>query len=42
MCVLVCVEVCGGGYPQRPEEDVKCPGTGVMGNCEPLDMGAGN
>lgn len=33
MCTLVC------RCPQRPEEKVGCCGVGVIGGCEPLDMG---
>lgn len=25
-------------YPQRPEEDVRCPGALVIGNCEPISV----
>lgn len=33
MCTLVC------RCPQRPEEKVGCCGVGVIGGCEPLDIG---
>lgn len=32
-CVCVC--------PQRPEEDIRSPGAGVMSDCELSDVGAG-
>jgi hypothetical protein len=28
--------------PKKPEEGVRCPGTGVIDHCERLHMGAGN
>lgn len=28
--------------PWRPEESIEVPGSRVLGNCEPLDLGAGN
>jgi hypothetical protein len=40
VCVCVCVYVCV--CPQKPKEDIKSPGTGVPGGCEPSYLGAGN
>lgn len=40
VCMGLCVlNVCR--YLQRLE-GVECPGTGVIGGCEPLDNGVGN
>lgn len=36
MCTLVC------RCPPRPEKKVGCCGVGVIGGCEPLDMGTGS
>lgn len=38
MCVFMLLL---GGCPERPEEDVKFPGVGVIGG-EPPDMDPGN
>lgn len=44
-CMYICLCRCipsVGGYLQSLEGDVRYPGTGVVGNCQPLDMCAGN
>lgn len=40
----MCGFISGGVFsiPQRPEDGVKRPGTGVRGDCGPSDIGAGN
>lgn len=40
MCVSVYRYVHGDSW--KSEQGIGCPGTGVMGNCESPDMGAGN
>lgn len=45
MCMRTCLCRCvryGDGDPQGLEDDVRRPGTVAMGNCEPLDVCAGN
>lgn len=45
MCMCICLCTCEpyeGGDPLGLEDDVRCPGPGAMGDCEPLDMCAGN
>lgn len=45
MCMRTCLCRCvryGGGDPRGLEDNVRCPGTGAMGYCEPLDVCAGN
>ena len=32
----------GGSCPQKPEEDIRFPGAGVTGGCEPPDVGVMN
>lgn len=41
MRVNVCVYAYEFRYPQKPEV-LDSPGTGVKGDCEPLDVGAVN
>ena len=45
----MCIYLCPCEYMQfihrclqRPEESAECPGAGIPGGSEPLDMGAGN
>ena len=43
VCVYLCVYTCMQlQFPQRPEESVECPKTGVPGSCELPHLGAEN
>lgn len=44
MCLCVCVynEACAHNYTWKPKRITDSLRTGAIGDCEPLDMGAGN
>lgn len=39
MCI--CVGTCGCRYPWRLEDGIRSPGDGIIGRCEPLNLGSG-
>lgn len=40
ICLWICAHV--RRFLWKPEEGVECHGAGIIGSCEPPDIGAGN